>query len=41
MSVFVQVEEFVLMGFVAALLAYELFATVVDPEGRFLPTFGF
>lgn len=41
MSVFVQIEEFVLMGFVVGLLAYELFATAVDPEGRFLPTFGF
>lgn len=41
MSVFVLTEEFILMGFVAALLAYELFATVVDPEARFLPTIGF
>ena len=30
---FVQIEEFVLMGFVAVLLAYESFATVVIRRG--------
>ncbi len=41
MSFFVMTEEFILLTLVAALLAYELFATSVDPKGRFLPTFGF
>ena len=41
MSGFIVLEELILMEFVAALLAYELFAAVVDPKGRLLPSLGF
>ncbi len=40
MSGFITLEELIWMQVVAALLAYELFAAVVDPKGRLLPAVG-
>ena len=40
MTTLAMLEELVLMGLVAALLAYEVFAAVVDPNGLLLPSLG-
>jgi hypothetical protein len=37
---FAHAEHLILMQVVAALLAYEMFASVVDPRGRLLPVLG-
>jgi hypothetical protein len=36
----IQLEQLILTQFVVALLAYEMFAAVADPKGRFLPSVG-